>query len=47
MKDAFKEEQQKLYSKVLVGEQEQGDNKSTEEGNPEEDKSCHGSANGQ
>lgn len=46
VKDAFKEEQQKLYSKVLVGEQEQGDNKSSEE-NPEEDKSYHGSANGQ
>lgn len=42
VKDAFKEEQQKLYSKVLVGEQDLGDqkdNKCPEDENPEEDKS--------
>uniref|UniRef100_A0A8C4E3W5 Glycerol-3-phosphate acyltransferase 4 n=1 Tax=Dicentrarchus labrax TaxID=13489 RepID=A0A8C4E3W5_DICLA len=42
VKDAFKEEQQKLYSKVLVGEQDQGDqsdNKLVEDENPKEDKS--------
>ncbi|XP_035524417.1 glycerol-3-phosphate acyltransferase 4-like [Morone saxatilis] len=42
VKDAFKEEQQKLYSKVLVGEQDQGDqsdNKLVEDENPKENKS--------
>ncbi|XP_070845008.1 glycerol-3-phosphate acyltransferase 4-like [Chaetodon trifascialis] len=39
VKDAFKEEQQKLYSKVLVGEQDQANNKHLEDENPEEDKS--------
>ncbi len=42
VKDAFKEEQQKLYSKVLVGEQQHGDqrdNKHLEDENPEKDKS--------
>ncbi|XP_045923335.1 glycerol-3-phosphate acyltransferase 4-like isoform X2 [Micropterus dolomieu] len=41
VKDAFKEEQQKLYSKVLVGEQDQGDHSDTkhlEDENPEDDK---------
>ncbi|XP_068562253.1 glycerol-3-phosphate acyltransferase 4-like isoform X3 [Cebidichthys violaceus] len=42
VKDAFKEEQQKLYSKVLVGEQEEGDQSHDthlEDKNQEEDKS--------
>lgn len=47
VKDAFKEEQQKLYSKVLVGEHEQADDKHLEDENPEEDKSHRDSANGQ
>lgn len=50
VKDAFKEEQQKLYSKVLVGEQDQGDqsdNKHLEDENPEEDKSKQDSTGGQ
>lgn len=40
VKDAFKEEQQKLYSKVLVGEQDEGDqsdNTHLEDGNPGKD----------
>ncbi|XP_044189170.1 glycerol-3-phosphate acyltransferase 4 [Thunnus albacares] len=48
VKDAFKEEQQKLYSKVLVGDQDQedqSDNKVLEDENPEEDKSCQDSRN--
>lgn len=41
VKDAFKEEQQKLYSQVLVGEREVGDksdNTHLEDENQEEDK---------
>lgn len=34
VKEAFKEEQQKLYSKVLVGEQNQRDSKHPEDENP-------------
>lgn len=34
VKEAFKEEQQKLYSKVLVGEQNRGDIKHSEDENP-------------
>ncbi|XP_042250372.1 glycerol-3-phosphate acyltransferase 4-like [Thunnus maccoyii] len=48
VKDAFKEEQQKLYSKVLVGDQDQedqSDNKVLEDENPEEDKSSQDSRN--
>lgn len=40
VKDAFKEEQQNLYSKVLLGEQDegdQGDDQHLEDENPEED----------
>lgn len=37
VKDAFKEEQQKLYSKVLVGEQDNVSNKHSEDATPEED----------
>ena len=37
VKDVFKEEQQKLYSKVLVGEQGEGDSAHLEDGNPSED----------
>uniref|UniRef100_A0A3Q3W339 Phospholipid/glycerol acyltransferase domain-containing protein n=1 Tax=Mola mola TaxID=94237 RepID=A0A3Q3W339_MOLML len=37
VKDAFKEEQQKLYSKVLVGEQDNVSNKHSEDENPEEE----------
>lgn len=50
VKDAFKEEQQKLYSKVLVGEQDEvhrRDNTHLEDGNPEEDKSNQDSTRGQ
>ena len=47
VKEAFKEEQQKLYSKVLVGTQDQGDNEHLEDENPEEEKSHPDSTNGQ
>ncbi|XP_044029326.1 glycerol-3-phosphate acyltransferase 4-like isoform X2 [Siniperca chuatsi] len=50
VKDAFKEEQQKLYSKVLVGEQDQGDqsdDKHLEDENPAADKSNQDSTKGQ
>ena len=50
VKDAFKAEQQKLYSKVLVGDQDQdqedqSDNKILEDENPEEDKNSQDSRN--
>lgn len=50
MKDVFKEEQQKLYSKVLVGEQDQedrSDSKHLEDENPEEEKSQQDLTEGQ
>ncbi|XP_041666514.1 glycerol-3-phosphate acyltransferase 4 isoform X1 [Cheilinus undulatus] len=47
VKDTFKEEQQKLYSKVLVGEQEHGDNKHVQEENQEEEKSKQDTTKGQ
>ena len=50
VKDAFKEEQQKLYSKVLVGEQDQentSDDKHLEDKNPKEDKNNQDSSKGQ
>ncbi|KAM4528105.1 glycerol-3-phosphate acyltransferase 4 isoform 5-T5 [Odontesthes bonariensis] len=45
VKDAFKEEQQKLYSKVLVGDHEDhSEDKCLEGGNPREDEDCQHSA---
>lgn len=48
VKDAFKEEQQKLYSKVLVGEQDEGeqsDDMHLEDENQEEDENPEDESN--
>nr|XP_046231933.1 glycerol-3-phosphate acyltransferase 4-like isoform X1 [Scatophagus argus] len=47
VKDAFKEEQQKLYSKVLVGEQDLTDDNQLDGENPEGDKRHQDSTKGQ
>lgn len=47
MKDAFKEEQQKLYSKVLVGDKDKSNHKCPEDQKAAEDKSSKRAAKGQ